>query len=59
MTEMSSQGKSIWMVFGCAVFVLVLALLFMMFSGSNLRRRWGKGNFSGRRTDAVPTFFVS
>jgi hypothetical protein len=58
MTEMSSQGKSIWVVFGCVVFVLVLASLFMMFSGSNLRRRWGKGNFSGSRTGAVPTFVV-
>ncbi len=59
MTEMSSQGKSIWMVLGWVVFVLALALLFMMFSGLNLRRRWGKGNFSGGRSDALPTFLVS
>jgi hypothetical protein len=57
MTEMSSQGKSIWLVFGGIVLVLVLALLFMMFSGANLRRRWGHGDFSGRRADAVPALF--
>jgi hypothetical protein len=46
-------------VLGWVVFVLALALLFMMFSGLNLRRRWGKGNFSGGRSDALPTFVVS
>lgn len=33
--------------------------VFLMISSSNLRRRSGKGHFSGSRTDAVPTFFVS
>lgn len=56
MAEMSEEGKSFWLVFGGIVFVVVLALLFMIFSGSNLRRRWGHGHFSGRRADAVPTY---
>ena len=59
MTEMSSRGKSIWLVFGGIVFLLVLALMFLIFAGSNFRRRWGKGHFSGSRTDAVSTFVVS
>jgi hypothetical protein len=42
---MSSQGKPILIVFGWVVFVLVLGLTFLTFSGSNLRRRWGKGHF--------------
>ena len=59
MSEMSSQAKSIWLVFGGIVFLLVLALLFLIFAGSNFRRRWGKGHFSGSRTDIVSTFVVS
>lgn len=58
-TEMSSRGKSIWILFGGVLFMLLLAVLFLIFSGSNLRRRWGKGNFSGRRADAISTFIVS
>lgn len=57
MTEMTSRGKAIWLVFGGIIFVLVLALLFLMFAGSNLRRRWGFGHFSGARTDTVQTLF--
>lgn len=57
MTEMSSEGKSFWLVFGGIAFVLVLALLFMVFSGGHLRRRWGHGHFSSSRTDVAPTLF--
>jgi len=59
MTEMSSEGKSIWLLLGGIVFVLVLALLFMMFSGAHLRHRWGQGHFSSRRTDAVCQGLIS
>jgi hypothetical protein len=59
MTEMSSQGRSTWLVFGGIVFVLVLALMFLIFAGSKLRRRWGHGHFSGSRTDVASTFVVS
>jgi len=58
MSEMSSQGKAIWLVFSAVLFVLVLGVLFLMLSGSNLRRRWGKGHFSGSRADGVSTFVV-
>jgi hypothetical protein len=57
MSEMSSEGKSIWLVFGGIVFVLVLALLFMVFSGAHLRHRWGRGHFSSGRTDLAPAIF--
>ncbi len=57
MTEMSSEGKSVWLVFGGIVFFLVIVVLFMMFSGAHLRRRWGHGHFSGSRSDVAPTLF--
>lgn len=58
MTEMSSAGRSIWIVFGGVVFLLVLVVLFLMLSGSHLRSRWGKGHYSGSRIEAVSTFVV-
>jgi hypothetical protein len=56
MIEANEEGKSFWRVFGAILFVLVLALLFMIFSGSNLRRRWGHGHFSSRGSEVVPTY---
>jgi hypothetical protein len=56
MAEMNEEGKSFWLIFGGILFVVVLALLFMIFSGSNLRRRWGHGHFSSRSSEAVPAY---
>ena len=59
MTEMSSQGRSTWLVVGAVVFLLLLVMMFFAFAGSNFRHRWGLGHFSGSRTDAVSPFVLS